>query len=131
MLIGTDGKAQQLYQLHCKNEVLRLCLPATELEAFAGTFKLKKWGDSLITLREAAKLQAPWNAFTTNVCNCTGGCSTRCSCCKKGIDCSSRCHHGNAVLTCIKRKSFNWTCMLILLCLGFSVSELLLCCTIV
>ena len=95
LVIGIVGKTQELYRLRCRDGVLKSCLLASELEVFAGTFKSEEWGDNMITLREAAKLQTPWNTFTTNICNCNGGCLTRrCSCRKKGTDCSTHCHHG-------------------------------------
>ena len=97
-MVGIIGKAQQLYRLRCKDGVLKSCLPASELELYEGKFKSDGWGDKGITLREAAKLQAPWNTFTGNICKCKpGSCSTKiCRCRKNGIDCSSHCHHGES-----------------------------------
>ena len=39
------GKAQELYQLRCKNGVLWSCLSASELEAFVVTFESEEWAD--------------------------------------------------------------------------------------
>ena len=48
-----------------------------------------------ISLREAAKHQAPWNLFTANACKCTTGCRTKqCRCLKKNLGCTSHCHAG-------------------------------------
>ena len=73
VVVGIIGKAQQLYRLRCKDGVLKSCLPASELELYEGKFKSDGWGDKRNTLREAAKLQAPWNTFTGNICKCKPG----------------------------------------------------------
>lgn len=48
-----------------------------------------------LSLREAAKQQAPWNKFTQNTCKCTTGCSTnKCRYFWNKLNCSSHCHGG-------------------------------------
>ena len=40
----------------------------------------------VLTLRETAKKQAPWNSFIDNICWCTSGCKIKkCCCFKQGI----------------------------------------------
>ena len=73
--------------------ILSTCYPASQLEDFGGPLccgwkEMKK-----VSLREAAKHQAPWNLFTANACKCTTGCRTKqCRCLKKNLGCTSHCH---------------------------------------
>lgn len=80
----------------CKYGVLSVCYPAGELECYTGPveFSMDGWEEEQrLSLREAARKQAPWNAFVSNACKCTTGCGTRrCRCVKQGISCSSHCH---------------------------------------
>ena len=94
IIVEVIGKAQCMYRLRCRYGVLRSCFHAGDLEPFNGTYNipLNGWEDqSRISLREAACLQTPGNAFVKNRCNCkSGGCTTlRCHCKKVGIDCST------------------------------------------
>ena len=53
--------------------MLNTCYGAGDLELFTGSFEFEVEGwrsMSVISLREAAKLQAPWNSFTKNRCTC-------------------------------------------------------------
>lgn len=100
------GQAQELYKLRCKGGVLKTHFLASDLEHFSGSFNipLRGWEDTpIVSLREAAKVQAPWNVFVENRCHCKPGtCKTkRCKCFKKKIDCSSHCHGG---LSCNNKK---------------------------
>ena len=61
------SKACTMYRLCCKVGVLNTCYGAGDLELFTGSFQFEVEGwrsMSAISLREAAKLQAPWNSFT-------------------------------------------------------------------
>ena len=60
----------------CNHGVLNVCSSASEVEEFSGTIdcSLAGWKEaSLVSLREAAQKQAPWNAFIANSCKCTTG----------------------------------------------------------
>ena len=76
--------------------VLSHCYPASKLERYDGPLAccVEGWKEELkVSLRAAAKLQAPWNKFTANSCRCTTGCSTKkCRCLRNGLCCSSHCH---------------------------------------
>lgn len=84
----------------CEHGVLKSCYPSGELEEHNSSLPLTTGGwkeVSLLSLREAARLSSPWNAFTANICKCTTGCTTRkCRCCKLGVSCSSHCHGGRS-----------------------------------
>ena len=88
----------------CRSEygVIRSCYPSNELEEYSGSlpYSMEGWEEAeVVSLREAAKRSAPWNAFTANICRCKTGCSTRkCCCYKQGISCSSHCHGGRPCL---------------------------------
>ena len=79
---------------------MRHCYPANELERYDGPLGccVEGWEkEQRISLREAAKQQAPWNKFTENSCKCTTGCSTKkCRCLRNGLCCSSHCHGGRS-----------------------------------
>ena len=85
-----------LYTYRTQSGVLNVSYPASELEEYTGTLSWAEQGweqDGSISLREAAKKQAPWNRFVANSCKCTTGCATRkCRCVKQGISCSAHCH---------------------------------------
>ena len=79
--------------------MIQTCFHAGDLEPFEATHGIPVDGwEQLprITLREAARLQSPWNSFMKNRCNCKQGtCDTRrCYCKKNGIECSSHCQKG-------------------------------------
>ena len=100
VIVQVIGKAQAMYRLRCKYGVLSTCFHAGNLESFSGTYNISVDGwesQPRISLREAARQQAPWNSFTKNRCNCQpGACDTRkCHCKKKGIECSTHCHRGD------------------------------------
>lgn len=82
----------------CDHGVLNVCYSPSELEEFVGCLNcsVEGWEDvSRVSLREAARKHAPWNAFVANACKCTTGCVTRkCRCMRQGISCSSHCHGG-------------------------------------
>ena len=99
VVVMVTGKAQMMYRLRCSYGVLNRCYRAGDLEPFSAGYSIPVDGweeEPHISLREAARNQAPWNAFAGNKCNCCpGACdSRRCPCKKKGIDCSSHCHRG-------------------------------------
>ena len=99
VVVMVTGKAQMMYRLQCSYRVLNRCYRAGDLETFSAGYSIPVDGweeEPRISLREAARNQAPWNAFTGNKCNCCpGACdSRRCPCKKKRIDCSSHCHRG-------------------------------------
>ena len=101
IIVEVIGKAQSMYRLRCKHGVISTCFHAGDLEPFSGTYNIpvEGWQDETrITLREAARQQSPWNSFTKNRCNCKPGtCDTRrCYCKKRGIECSTHCHKGEA-----------------------------------
>ena len=76
--------------------VLNCCYPTSELEHYNGTidFTVDSWKEEeQLSLREAARRQAPWNKFTAKECKCSTGCVTRkCRCLKNNLSCSSHCH---------------------------------------
>ena len=99
VIVKMVGKAQDMYCLWCCSGVLDKCYQANELEPFAGSYNIPVNGceeDAQLSLREAARDHAQWNAFTGNRCNCRSeSCDTRrCHCKKKGTSCSSPCHKG-------------------------------------
>ena len=90
---------------------MKNCYPADQLEPYTGslTFTVDGWRDEpTVSLHEAARKQAPWNAFTDNACHCHSGCGTnKCGCRKKGISCSSHCYSGKSCTN----KAFKWVWM--------------------
>jgi hypothetical protein len=98
IVVKVSGHAQGLYRLRSEHGILKNCFPSNELERYTGPLNCAVEGwekDKWLSLREAAKHQAPWNRFTDNVCKCKGGCSNKkCRCFQKGISCSSHCHSG-------------------------------------
>ena len=100
IVVEIVGKACSIYRLCCKEGVLNTCYSAGDLELFNASFEFAAEGwrtMPVVSLREAAKLHAPWNTFTKNKCTCkSGGCNTkRCSCVRNNIECSNHCHHGS------------------------------------
>lgn len=88
-----------MYRLLCESGVLSCCYSASDLEPYSGSYNIPidNWTEQpRITLRMAAKNQAPWNVFQGNKCNCCPGTcdNRRCHCRKKEIYCSSHCHRG-------------------------------------
>ena len=85
-----------LHFCRCQHGVLRVCYTANELERFNGHVicSADNWKDEpCISLREAARQQAPWNHFVSNACKCTTGCINRkCRCVRQNIKCSTYCH---------------------------------------
>ena len=74
--------------------------PATlPVQSYSGTlsYGAEGWEECpRVSLHEAAKSSALWNAFVDNVCKCKSGCSThRYRCFKQNISCSSHCHGGH------------------------------------
>ena len=101
VIIQVISKGQRIYRIQSKHGVLRTCSHASNLEPFAGTYSIPTSGwqnEKKITLREAARLQSPWNTFTKNRCKCKPGTcnSRRCHCKKTAIECSTHCHKGEA-----------------------------------
>lgn len=99
VVVEVVGKSQAMYRLRCKYGVLKTCFDAGDLECFQSTYNIPidGWKDQpKVTVREAARQQAPCNAFIKNRCNCKAGtCNTRrCHCKKSGIECSTHCHKG-------------------------------------
>ena len=100
IVVEVVGKAQSLHRLRCKSGVIQRCYQAGDLEPYRGQYDIPLDGwenEPRISLKEAAKNQAPWNAFTDNKCNCKAEkCDNfRCSCRKNKIYCSNHCHKGN------------------------------------
>ena len=89
-----------LLMYRCANGVLKVRYSASELEPHSGELPYGVAGGKdaqLLSLREAAKKQAPWNVFVDNICRCTIGCTTRrCRCLAQGISCSRHCHSGHS-----------------------------------
>ena len=68
------------YIFRSEHGILSTCYPASQLEDFGGPLccECNGWKEmKKISLREAAKHQAPWNLFTANACKCTTGCRTQ------------------------------------------------------
>ena len=86
------------YVFRSEHGILSTCYPASQLEDYSGPLccEVIEWKEmKRISLREAAKHQAPWNLFTANACKCTTGCRTKqCRCLKKSLGCTSHCHSG-------------------------------------
>ncbi|KAL5468856.1 hypothetical protein EMCRGX_G029979 [Ephydatia muelleri] len=69
IVVEIVGKACIVYHLCCKVGVRNTCYGVGDLELFTGSFEfaVEGWRTMpIIFLREAAKLQAPWNSFTKN-----------------------------------------------------------------
>lgn len=101
IVIQVVGRSRDMYRLRCKSGVLDRCYRTDNLEPFDGDYQIPLIGwetEKKITLREAARQHAPWNAFIER-CNChSRKCDTRrCSCKKAGLTCRTYCHKG---LTC-------------------------------
>ena len=100
VVVKVIGKAQTMYyRLRCKHGVLATCFHASDLEPFEASYGIPVDGwvwEPRISVREAARLQSPWNSFTKSQCQCkANACDTRrCYCRKNGIECSSHCHKG-------------------------------------
>ena len=77
---------------------------AGELEKYngSGMCEVENWQNQpFISLREAARKQAPWNHFVTNAWKCTTGCLNRkCQCVRKNISCSTYCHKSSPCSNC-------------------------------
>jgi len=106
IVVKITGQAQEFNKLGCKGGVLKTHFLASDLEHFCGSFNipLQGWEDEpIVSFREAAKLQAPWNVFVDNKSHCKPGtCKTkRCKCFKNKFDCRSHCHSG---LSCTNKK---------------------------
>ncbi|KAL5503594.1 hypothetical protein EMCRGX_G010567 [Ephydatia muelleri] len=95
---------QSLYRLRCQHGVLNVCYTAGELEKFNGSVVCteENWQNQrFISLREAARKQAPWNHFVSNACKCKTGCLNRkCQCVRKNISCSTYCHKSASCSNC-------------------------------
>ena len=69
-----------VFKFRCQHGVLNVCYTAGELEKFNGSVVCteENWQNQrFISLREAARKQAPWNHFVSNACKCTTGCLNR------------------------------------------------------
>ena len=69
-----------VFKFRCQHGVLNVCYNAGELEKFNGSVVCteENWQNQrFISLREAARKQAPWNHFVSNACKCTTGCLNR------------------------------------------------------
>eukprot|EP00731_Ephydatia_muelleri_P032771 Em0024g315a len=104
VVVEIVGGDQSLYRLRCQDGVLNVCYTAGELEKFNGSVVCteKKWQNQrFISLREAARKQAPWNHFVSNACKCKTGCLNRkCQCVRKNISCSTYCHKSASCSNC-------------------------------
>ena len=97
IVVEIVDKACIVYHLCCKVGVRNTCYGVGDLELFTGSFEfaVEGWRTMpVICLREAAKLQAPWNSFTKNRYTYKSGrCNTKhCSCARNNIECSNHCH---------------------------------------
>ncbi|KAL5515883.1 hypothetical protein EMCRGX_G001128 [Ephydatia muelleri] len=66
VVVDIVGGDQSLYRLRCQHGVLNVCYTAGELEKFNGSVVCteENWQNQrFISLREAARKQAPWNHF--------------------------------------------------------------------
>ena len=100
VIVQISGEHHSLYRLRCSSGVLQRCYRADDLEPFKGDYSIPVDGwevQPIVTLKEAASKQSPWNSFTANKCNCKPGTceSCRCRCKKNEIECSSHCHKGD------------------------------------
>ena len=100
VIVQISGEHHSLYRLRCSSGVLQRCYRADDLEPFKGDYSIPVDGwevQPIVTLKEAASKQSPWNSFTANKCNCKPGTceSRRCRCKKNEIECSSHCHKGD------------------------------------
>ena len=71
------NSASNVFNCRCQHGVLNVCYTAGELERYNGSVicAVENWqNEPFISLREAARQQAPWNHFVTNACKCTTGC---------------------------------------------------------
>ena len=88
----------------CKHGVLDKCYGEGDMEPYSGKLDLRveDWQSSpLLSLREAARLLYPQNAFHGGTCNCKSGCKgRRCACRQKCAPCSKKCHNGTACENC-------------------------------
>ena len=92
IVVEIVGKACIVYHLCCKVGVRNTCYGVGDLELFTGSFEfaVEGWRTMpIIFLREAAKLQAPWNSFTKNRYTYKSErCNTKhCSCARNNIEC--------------------------------------------
>ncbi|KAL5516751.1 hypothetical protein EMCRGX_G002158 [Ephydatia muelleri] len=81
IVVEIVGKACSMYRLCCKEGVLKTCYSAGDLELFNASFEFAAEGwrtMPVVSLREAAKLHAPWNTFTKNKCTYLSKCSIIC-----------------------------------------------------
>ena len=129
VIVEVIGKAQSMYRLRCKFGILQTCFHAGDLEPFKAKYDIQVEGwqeQPQLTLREAARRQAPWKPFTKNHCNCKPGtCETRrCYCKKAGIDCSTHCHKGEGCKnkTCVKKTKGCY----IIVCVAFLVLRVIM-----
>ena len=93
VIVQISGEHHSLYRLRCSSGVHQRCYRADDLEPFKGGYSIPVDGwevQPIVTLKEAASKQSPWNSFTVNKCNCKPGTceSRRCRC---EIECSSHC----------------------------------------
>eukprot|EP00731_Ephydatia_muelleri_P000988 Em0001g988a len=104
VVVDIVGGDQSLYRLRCQHGVLNVCYTAGELEKFNGSVVCteENWQNQrFISLREAARKQAPWNHFVSNACKCKTGCLNRkCQCVRKNISCSTYCHKSASCSNC-------------------------------
>ena len=69
VVVQQVGKAQAMYRLRCQSGVLKHCYTASDLEPYSGSYDMSpdNWEKlPRVTLREAARNQAPWNVFQGN-----------------------------------------------------------------
>ena len=87
VIVQITGEHHSLYRLRCSSGVLQRCYRADDLEPFKGDYSIPVDGwevQPIVTLKEAASKQSPWNSFTANKCNCKPGtCESRRCRCKK------------------------------------------------
>ena len=100
------NSASNVFNCRCQHGVLNICYTAGELERYNGSVicAVENWQNELfISLREAARQQAPWNHFVTNACKCTTGClNCKCHCVRKNISCSTYCHKSAPCSNCTR-----------------------------
>ena len=104
------NSSSYVFNFRCQHGVLNVCYTAGELEKYngSGMCEVENWQNQpFISLKEAARKQAPWNHFVINACKCTTGCLNRkCQCVRKNISCSTYCHKSSPCSNCTTYVSF-------------------------
>ena len=88
------GRGVHICICRCEYGVLKKCYGEGDMELYSGKLELivEGWQSApLLSLREAARLLNPHNAFHGSTCNCKSGCTGRkCTCRQKSAPCLFR-----------------------------------------